>query len=115
MAADLAGVSYRSVARWVKRGSEEASGPHHDFCQAIKKIIAEQAAQSIQAIVAESATTWQAAAWLLERRHPDKWSGTSAELRAMRKEFRELQKALKDVAEVRRESDDRDTPPQSQG
>ncbi len=86
-ACDAAGIHRSTVARWVKRGEEaqismEIDGvdidaselAYCDISDAIKK--AQAAAQSRALTVIQDAAhsgTWQAAAWYLERAHPQRW------------------------------------------
>lgn len=48
-----------------------------DFREAIKKAEAVAEAKRIQMITEASETNWQAAAWYLERRYPDRWGKQS--------------------------------------
>lgn len=86
-ACDAAGIHRSTVARWVKRGEEaqismEIDGDeinaselaYCDISDAIKK--AQATAQSRALTVIQDAAlngTWQAAAWYLERAHPQRW------------------------------------------
>ena len=57
------------------RGEEAKSGAYRDFYLAVEQARAE--AESIQVVrVSQAANngSWQAAAWLLERRHPERWA-----------------------------------------
>lgn len=111
--ADLIGVSRVTIRTWLKRGSKEnkrinkakkPTEPHADeaiyleFLYAIKKAIAKAASDAVQAITAASSLQWQAAAWLLERRHTDKWGSlkVKAEIAALNQQHAEL-KALLNV------------------
>jgi transposase len=69
-AADLAGIHRVTLKRWLKRGRREP-GPYREFCIAVKKVLAESEANNVGEI--ESAEEWQASAWLLERRFPERW------------------------------------------
>jgi hypothetical protein len=86
-ACDAAGIHRSTVARWVKRGEEaqvsmEIDGDEIDvselaYCDisdTIKK--AQGTAQSRALTIIQEAAisgTWQAAAWYLERAHPQRW------------------------------------------
>jgi hypothetical protein len=44
------------------------------FFDAYKKALADAEADKFERIRQAGATRWQANAWLLERRHPERWS-----------------------------------------
>ena len=73
-AASLAGVDVRSVHRWMARGDDEPDGQHAAFCHAIKKAVSETQVAALGIIrTAAEGGNWTAAAWYLERRHPNLW------------------------------------------
>lgn len=83
-AANLAGVSYRSMRRWEEAGEAEgATGLYADFAHALKQAEAEAEDTLLQAIMTaqpavvgvSGADQWQAKAWVMERRWPKRWSG----------------------------------------
>jgi transposase len=84
-AALAADVSYKTFINWMKRGRDEAARLHDagprakprarelpflEFFYAIKKAKAKGKARLVKTIFQHSETSWQAAAWILERRHP---------------------------------------------
>ncbi len=77
--AALAGCSRRSISRWRRRGEQEvASAEERDF--AWRYMQAEALAEiSLVKLIWQAATVggdgdWGAAAWLLARRWPERWS-----------------------------------------
>jgi len=70
----LAGISDSIFYKWKARGEKEGAGIYLQFLQAQKRSL-EQFKQTnidiIQAAAKEG--TWQAAAWLLERKHPEEF------------------------------------------
>jgi transposase len=70
-AAMRAGISPRTVYRWMERGRREGIGRCYEFMSAVKKALAEYQLTLQQQIAA--ADQWQAKAWLLERRFPKQW------------------------------------------
>jgi transposase len=86
-AASYVGLAHSTVRDWVRRGEREASRleedvdarpiksetPFMEFSVAIKK--AQAAAEIRDVIIIGDAArgTWQAAAWRLERKYPDRW------------------------------------------
>ena len=72
-AAIRAGITEDTLAAWCKRYS--------DFSAAIKKAEADAVARNVALIQqAASSGTWQAAAWWLERRHPDDFARTEKQV-----------------------------------
>lgn len=74
LAAQAAGVSYRSFARWMHDGEQAKWGRKRQFWQAVGHANAD-AALGWLTVINEAAQngTWQAAARLLERRFPDQY------------------------------------------
>jgi hypothetical protein len=74
-----AGISKRTFQRWLERGDPEgtkkADEPYRRFREAIDQAMAEGEAANVQLIRQAARSDWKAAAWLLERRQPDKWAG----------------------------------------
>jgi len=74
-AAQLAGITARTFYTWKSKGEKGTAPIYIQFLQALKKAEVEGEAANIQVIVkAGQEGTWQAAAWLLERRHPERWA-----------------------------------------
>ncbi len=71
-AAQYAGVTYDTFNNWMKRGGKAKSGKYFEFFNAVKKAEAECLARNLL-IINKSAQggTWQAAAWIAERRFPE--------------------------------------------
>ncbi|HEY1188597.1 MAG TPA: hypothetical protein VGE74_13170 [Gemmata sp.] len=77
-AAQLAGISVRTMMRWRAKGRDAARGLYHDFCRDMKKAESYFVGQQLKAIVeigrgeyeSEAAPQWTALAWVLERRFP---------------------------------------------
>lgn len=72
-AATIAGITKDTLYKWIKRGNACKSGAFKDFSDAIKKAIAESEDHDITVINSAAAMYWQAAAWRLERKFPDRW------------------------------------------
>src|SRR5262249_8819191 len=84
-AAELAGVARQTVNHWLRRGRAKPRGKFGRFSSAVKAVLAEEEARHREAVAAADA--WQAHAWLLERRHPQRWDAWRREFLAMRKEL----------------------------
>lgn len=73
---DLVGISKDTFYEWVKRGDrgwkQDVDGGYVEFSDAVKKAIAMVEVSSINDL-RKGGNGWQAKAWWLERRHPDKW------------------------------------------
>jgi transposase len=75
MAARAAGISEATFYRWLQRGENSKSGIFREFCEAVKNAEAEAEAELLSFIIEQARSgTWQAAAWILERRHPERWA-----------------------------------------
>lgn len=73
------GLDYSTVRAWIQRG--EGTHPtrgktpeYEDFAEGYHKAIGECENLLINKIFDATATDWKAAAWLLARRHPDRWA-----------------------------------------
>lgn len=73
-AACLAGIARTTFYEWIKKGNKEKSGKYYDFVNAVNAAVAKSEMRDLGFIDnAAKDGQWQAAAWKLERRHPDKW------------------------------------------
>lgn len=57
----------------MSKGEKGNSGIFSEFSEAVKKAASEAEVRNVLTIRDASAKTWQAAAWWLERRYPEKW------------------------------------------
>ena len=73
-AAAFAGVSKSTLYDWLKRGANQKEGIYREFSAAVEQALAHADIRDI-GIIATAAQkgVWQAAAWRLERKHPDQW------------------------------------------
>ena len=67
------GISHTAYFDWIKKG-EEGIEPYAEFLYAVKKAEAEAHVHYVAIIASQAPTQWQAAAWWLERKFPDKWA-----------------------------------------
>ena len=58
---------------WMKRGEENKSAQFVDFHREVEKAKAVAVMRNVAFIQAAAPETWQAAAWLLERTHPEEF------------------------------------------
>ena len=123
-ACQLGGIDKSTFFRWVEQGERQPSGEKSEFCDAVKKAMADAERKAVDQVhKAARDGTWQAAAWFLERRYPGRWgrrvtvSDTTerqldqlqAKLRDMGGEqlLRAFEKAIKDVTEEQQRADAR--------
>jgi hypothetical protein len=71
-AMQLAGISESAFYQWLEWG-REGREPYKEFAEAIEKAQAQAEARNVAIIETAARETWQAAAWWLERRYPDRW------------------------------------------
>ena len=71
-AAAIGGVTYTTLNNWMKKGESTSSGAYVEFLEAVKKAEAE-ALRVSRISKAGKEGNWQADAWYLERRYPDRW------------------------------------------
>lgn len=93
-AAAYAGINKTTLYDWLKRGEREKqrieSNPGAkarksealfvDFSNAVQKAMADAEVRDVATIVRASAENWQAAAWRLERKYPDRWGRRKLEV-----------------------------------
>ena len=72
-AALAAGVSDRTFAEWRQKGEKAKSGKYSRFSQSLHLAEAEGERALIARIQSAAKKQWQAAAWILERRHRERW------------------------------------------
>lgn len=73
-AAAIGGVTYTTLNNWMKKGEAASSGAYVEFLEAVKRAEAEAEALRVSRISkAGKDGNWQADAWYLERRYPDRW------------------------------------------
>jgi transposase len=76
VAASVAGVSYKVFREWVRRGASDApdDAQYRAFRLAVKRAEAEAHRKMLEHVTTAAPTTWQAAAWYLERKYPKQWA-----------------------------------------
>ncbi|GAA5140875.1 hypothetical protein GCM10023213_24150 [Prosthecobacter algae] len=71
-AAAMAGMSYDTLNHWQKRGENESAPPEYrQFCQLLRRSQAVAMQVHVSSICEAAKRDWRAAAWMLERRHPE--------------------------------------------
>ena len=74
IAAAFAGIRKATLHNWLRRGARQTQGIYHAFSEAVEKALADSEARDV-ALIAKAAADgqWQAAAWRLERKFPERW------------------------------------------
>lgn len=72
-AAAAAGISRATFYNWLREGARAKRGVKRQFRDRVLRAIAESEALDLEVIRKASAEHWQAAAWRLERRFPDRY------------------------------------------
>jgi transposase-like protein len=73
-AAALGGVTYTTLNNWMRKGQAATSGPYVAFFESVKRAEAEAESTRVGRIKrAGQEGNWQADAWYLERRYPERW------------------------------------------
>jgi hypothetical protein len=73
IAAQAEGVSRTTFYAWKAKGERQAQGIYRDFLDGVKRAEAEVELSCATIVCQAMPTTWQAAAWMLERRWPQRW------------------------------------------
>ena len=73
-AAAYAGIDKTTLFDWLRKGARAKRGIHKEFSQAVEKAMADAETRDV-ALIGKAANngTWQASAWRLERKYPDRW------------------------------------------
>jgi transposase len=73
-AANYAGISAKTFYEWMQRGKDEPESIYRDFREAVEKAKSDAEVRDLYLIdQAAQSGSWQAAAWKLERKFPQKW------------------------------------------
>ena len=76
LAAEASGAGVRTVFTWLERGRRGGTrnARHVTFLHAVERAQGEAEAMLVARIAKQAATSWRAAAWLLEHRWPERWA-----------------------------------------
>lgn len=74
-ACQLVGIGTTTYYRWLEMAEEEGTPAiYREFRDAIKRAEAEAEVRTVARVIqAADNGTWQASAWYLERKHPERW------------------------------------------
>lgn len=73
VAAAFAGISKDTLFRWLRSGARGESERFKRFSDAVKMAMASAEVRDVALVGRAAQTQWQAAAWRLERKAPDRW------------------------------------------
>lgn len=73
------GISERTLLRWMRLGRRKGSGAYREFRKAVQRALAQAEMRDVLIIAKAAEKHWQAAAWRLERRWPDRWGRVNRE------------------------------------
>jgi len=82
LAAQSAGIHHDTFRKWVIRGEAAKSGVFYDFVAQLKRAEGVAATRWLKYIEDAAEIQWQAAAWKLERRHPESFGRRILEVNA---------------------------------
>ena len=72
VACGAVGIHKDTYYEWIKKGNA-GKQPYADFADAIKKATDKAEIRNVVVIQKAAQENWQASAWYLERKHPDRW------------------------------------------
>jgi hypothetical protein len=93
-AASAAGIDKATFYAWLKKGANAKAGEYKDFHDAVTQAAAMAEVRDVLLIGEAAKESWQAAAWRLERKFPDRWGQTRRVEVEVRKELEAFYDAL---------------------
>lgn len=96
------GIGYSTFKQWMARGRQEKRGMYKDLAAAVKKADAMGEAWHLDNIKKHASKTWQASAWFLERKFPERWAkrdweSSAEQAKNMRISKEDVQKAMEEI------------------
>lgn len=73
VACRIAGIDRKTLGNWMKRGEHEKGGLYLELYEAVSLAEGTFEISALRLIQKAALTSWYAAAWLLERRWPERW------------------------------------------
>lgn len=76
VAAAAAGITEKTYYQWLRWGRSDAAAdaPYRDFATRVERALSEGEARNVTLVASAATENWQAAAWMLERRWPERWA-----------------------------------------
>lgn len=100
-AAEAAGISDRTVYHFLANGRKGTDPVAVQFVQDLKKATAKGVWSRLREIIKATKKSWQAAAWLCERRHPEHFGTDRKELRELKRQVEELLTEVRSLRDAR--------------
>lgn len=72
-AAAFAGISKSTLYDWLRKGANNPGTPYATFAECVAQAMAASEVRDLAIITLAAKKAWQAAAWKLERKHPQKY------------------------------------------
>lgn len=94
-AATAAGVSRRTLFNWRRKGAAESEGLYRELLDQMQRAEAQFITGELSIIQRAGRVSWQASAWLLERRFPDLFGRTDRFQAHQMKELRDELTAIR--------------------
>jgi hypothetical protein len=112
---DYLGITHATWGNWLRRGRKEhnrlqrypgeepseAESLYLEFFAAVKKGLAEGQIADAATIKRAAAKHWQAAAWRLERRFPERWGRDRAEIKELRRLAEDLARRVAELTALK--------------
>ena len=73
VACKLAGIDRKTLENWMKRGERECEGLYGELFESVSQAEGHSEAYSVMLIKRAAPKSWMAAAWMLERKSPERW------------------------------------------
>jgi len=93
-AAAFAGISKDTLYVWMRKGGRKRSGIYWEFSKSVDKALADAEVRDVATIAQAAAIHWQAAAWRLERKHPDRWARRDRDAQMGNEQLADVDKVL---------------------
>ncbi len=82
-AASAVGIDRHTIREWEKRGQRASPGDpkervYREFAETVERSESEGECRHVTLIATAAQRQWTASAWLLERKHPEKWGRREA-------------------------------------
>ena len=92
--AEYAGIGESTLRAWLAKGKHQRRGTYRALLAAVKKAEADAVVRNVAIIQKAAATSWQAAAWWLERKRDADWSQSRGLVRRLAREVQELKQRV---------------------
>lgn len=91
--AAYAGITFGALRNWIRKGNKGVE-PYAALVVTLKQAESHAIVRNVAIVQRAALDSWQAAAWLLERKRPEDWSRDSVLIRKLERENAELRRLL---------------------